>query len=300
MKRLPSLQSIQAFEAAIRHGSFTRAAEELHLTHGAISRHVGKLEDWSGTTLFERRGPRIQATAAGEQLRQRLADPLAALHQALTPSKATPRRDALYLSTLVSIAHTWILPHLDDFQRQCPNIELTVATDYQVLSLPPASKVVALRFGHFDHRGLFAEKVLDEEMVAVASPDWVDRHGRDPSHWPGETMLVHTANPWPASIRSENGTIRLPAAQGPRFNDAYMSFQAARYGQGVAWTRFQMAKSALEQRELVVIDPLRQKSERSYWLVCREEWAHDPTVGLFRDWLQGLMGGREHPQLLKD
>ncbi|GGX66039.1 LysR substrate-binding domain-containing protein [Saccharospirillum salsuginis] len=290
MKRLPSLQTIQAFEASIRHGSFTRAAEELHLTHGAISRHVQKLEDWYGKALFERQGPRVRPTVAGEGLRQRLLDPLHGLYQALeTPVR--PRRDALYLSTLVSIAQTWILPNLDDFKQQCPNIDLTVATDYQVLSIPPASKVVALRFGQFDHRGLFAEKLLDESMVAVASPAWLARHGADPAHWPTEDMVVHTATPWPATLKTETGVTRLPLAQGARFNDAQLCLQAAAHGMGVAWTRSQMARTALERGDLVAIEPLRQQSDRSYWLVCREELIQDPTLVLFRRWIHDVIGG---------
>lgn len=270
MKRLPSLQTIQAFEASIRHGSFTRAAEELHLTHGAISRHVQKLEVWYGKPLFERKGPQVRSTVAGEDLRQRLIDPLQGLYQALE-SPAQPRRDALYVSTLISIAHTWILPNLDDFKQQCPNIDLTVATDYQVLSIPPASKVVALRYGHFAHRGLFAEKLLDESMVAVATPAWLARNGSDPAHWPTDDMIVHTATPWPTTLKTEASVIRLPLAQGPRFNDAYMCLEAAAYGTGVAWTRCQMARAALDRGNLVPIEPLRQKSDRSYWFVCRED-----------------------------
>ena len=289
MKRLPSLQTLQAFEASIRHGSFTRAAEELHLTHGAISRHVQKLEAWYGKPLFERQGPRVQPTVAGEGLRQRLLDPLHGLYQALeTPTR--PQRDALYLSTLVSIAHTWVLPNLDDFRRQCPNIDLTVATDYQVLSIPPTSKVVALRYGQFDHRGLFAEKLLDESMVAVATPAWLDQHGADPTQWPTGAMMVHTATPWPVTFKTEAGVIRLPLAQGPRFNDAHLCLQAAAHGMGVAWTRSQMARVALERGDLVAIEPLRQKSDRSYWLVCREELIQDPTLVLFRRWIHNVIG----------
>jgi len=294
MKRLPSLQTIRAFEASIRHGSFTRAGEELHLTHGAISRHVQKLEAWYGKPLFERQGPRVQPTVAGEGLRQRLMDPLQGLYQALeAPTRL--QRDALYVSTLVSIAETWILPNLDDFKQQCPNIDLTVATDYQVLSIPPASKVVALRYGQFDHRGLFAEELLDESMVAVASPAWLACNGEEPADWPTDEMMVHTATPWPAALKTETGMIRLPVAQGPRFNDAFMCLQAAKHGMGVAWTRCQMARAALGRGDLVAIEPLRQKSDRSYWFVCREELIHDPTLALFRQWIHDVIKGDRRP-----
>ncbi|GAB3013598.1 LysR substrate-binding domain-containing protein [Bowmanella dokdonensis] len=289
MKRLPSLQTLQAFEASVRHGSFTGAADELHLTQGAISRHIQKLENWLGEPLFERLGPRIRATTAAERLKQSLKEPLQGLYQALKSPSQLPSKDSLYLSTLVSIAQTWILPHLSDFKGRFPHIDLTIATDYQLISIPPASKIVALRFGNFDHKGLFCEELLQEEMVAVASASWLERYGQDPVSWPAGELLIHHASPWPTSLKTGSGLLRLPVAKGVRFNDAYLCLQAAQQGLGIAWARYQMARPALDNGDLRLVGSLRQKSNRSYWLACREELQNDLAIGLFRQWLREVM-----------
>ncbi|MBW8882526.1 MAG: LysR family transcriptional regulator [Asticcacaulis sp.] len=128
MKHLPPLPVLQAFEAAARLGSFSRAATERSLTPGAVSRHIQALEHWCGHTLFTRNGPQVTLTRDGEALRQRLGEPMQALYDALLPAVETARETPLSLFTLPSIAESLILPHLADFHDHHPHIHLSLLT----------------------------------------------------------------------------------------------------------------------------------------------------------------------------
>src|SRR6266576_7026881 len=113
-KRLPPLFSLQVFEAAARHGKFSRAADELNLTQGAVSRQIKQLEAWTAMPLFERNGPRVDLTRAGHDLLARLGAPLNALHAAVYGVAGEPIQ-TLHVATLASIARAVLLPPMPGF-----------------------------------------------------------------------------------------------------------------------------------------------------------------------------------------
>lgn len=285
MKTLPPLPCLQAFEAAARLGSFSRAASERHLTHSAISRHVQALEHWCGTSLFERRGPRVHLTEAGMVLAQRLATSLEGLHQALLAPGEAAWAEPLRVFTLPSFASAWLLPRLVDFQARWPQIALDVDTGYALVQLPPHRPAVALRYGVFDTSGLATDLLMHERLMAVATPAWLDRYGDEPGMWPPAQMLRHLDNPWPSHMP---GTGRrrtpLPLATGMMFNDGILVAQAAAVGLGVAWVRSGLVGEALATGRLVAIDGLAVDSGKAYWLACRAELAAHPAVVAFRAW----------------
>ena len=180
-RTLPPLAALQAFEAAARWGSFTLAARERHLTHSAISRAVQSVEHWCGEALFTRHGPRVRLSPAGERLRERLAEPLQALHAALGPGQrrqaAPPVRLPLALFTLPSLAATCLIPRLADLAAQAPQLQLTLHTGYELHSLPPLQPAVALRVGRFERHGLRLWPLWRDRLVAVATPAWTTLHG---------------------------------------------------------------------------------------------------------------------------
>jgi len=279
MKHLPPLPVLQAFEAAARLGSFSRAAAERNLTPGAISRHIQALEHWHGKALFARNGPQVALTPDGRALRDRLSEPMQALYDALAPVADTLRETPLNLLTLPSIAESLILPHLADFRARHPHIRLSIQTQYAMMSLPPSLPVVAVRFGVFDEGGLTVHRSAEETHIAVAAPGWIERHGADPAGWPAGDMLRHTDTAWPARL----GKARL-RPEGLEINDAALLLSAARRGLGVIWTRQRLAEADLRGGTLAAIPGLEQPSGRFYALVYRSELATHPAIVAFRDW----------------
>ena len=277
--RLPPLFSLQAFEAAARLGNFSRAAAELHLTPGAISRQVRQLEDWCGQTLFERVGNQMRLTAEGRDLLARLGGPLAALHEAVYPAPEETLT-TLQIATLGSLARAWLLPRLARFIALAPAVRLIVQTDYALVRPPPRVALVALRHGRPEDGG---EVLFDDRLLAVATPGLAKRLGRDAPHWPAAQILSHVTGDAPLWL-AEAGATTTP--QGPAFNDAGVTLDAAEAGLGAAVTRLSLALPRLRAGTLVQAHPLLLPSPRANLLVIREDAAALPVVKRFAGWLR--------------
>ena len=278
--RLPPLFTLQAFEVAARLGNFSRAAAELQLTPGAVSRQVRQLEDWSGQTLFERRGGGMQLTAEGRDLLARLGGPLAALHDAVNPDVGHAH-PTLQIATLGSLAHAWLVPRLASFIAREPGFRLIVHTEYSVVRPPPRVAMVALRYGLPGDAG--SELLFEDRLLAVATPALANRLGLDAGRWPATSLLNH--------LNSDHG-LWLATAGGPAvpegltFNDAGVMVDAACAGLGLAVSRLSIALPGLAAGSLVLAHPLVLKSPRSNLLVVREDSAALPAVRAFTRWLR--------------
>ncbi len=278
-ERLPPLFSLQAFEAAARLGNFSRAAAELHLTPGAISRQVRQLEDWCGQTLFERVGNQMRLTAEGRDLLARLGGPLAALHEAVYP-EAEDAHPTLQIATLGSLARAWLLPRLERFIAAAPTVRLIVQTDYALVRPPPRVALVALRHGRPEDGG---EILFGDRLLTVATPSLARKLGRDATRWPAARLLSHVTGDAPLWLAAA-GTTTAP--EGPAFNDASVTLDAAEEGLGVAVTRLSLALPRLHAGTLVQAHPLLLPSPRANLLVIREDAAALPVVKRFAAWLR--------------
>lgn len=293
IRTLPTLAALQSFEAAARLGSFTKAAVERNLTHSAISRNIQAVEHWCGEALFERKGPKVLLSAGGQRLRQRLGEPLQALHAALELGHVSAAKQPLKVLMLSSIACTWLVPLLPAFARACPQVNLSVETGYDMVSLPPLQPAVAIRFGHFARAGLRCQRLWFDRMVAVASSAWVAHHGPQAVLWPAHQLLRHSHEPWPTrlAMEAEGGgaaLVKLPVASGFEFNDALLLAQAALMGCGVAWVRASLVQGFVEEGRLQVLARSEQVSDKAVWLVCREDTADLSAVRAFFAWAESL------------
>jgi len=278
-ERLPPLFSLQAFEAAARLGNFSRAATELHLTPGAISRQVRQLEDWCGLTLFERVGNQMRLTAEGSEMLARLGGPLAALHEAVYPD-AEDAHTTLQIATLGSLASAWLLPRLERFIAAAPTVRLIVQTDYALVRPPPRVALVALRHGRPGDGG---EILFGDRLLAVATPALARQLGRDATRWPATRLLSHLTGDGPLWL-GQAGTTTTPL--GPAFNDASVTLDAAEAGLGMAVTRLSLALPRLRAGSLVQAHPLLLPSPRANLLVIREDAAGLPVVKRFAAWVR--------------
>jgi LysR family glycine cleavage system transcriptional activator len=169
--RLPALNALRAFEAAARHLSFTRAAEELNVTPGAISQQIRQLEEFAGAPLFRRTGRQVLLTDAGQAALPLLTSAFEMMAEAVHHMRAPARRDRLMISSAPSLAAKWLAPRLERFQEQNPEAEVWISADIAMTDFNSSDIDLALRHGKGLYEGLRAEKIMSESVLPVCSPD---------------------------------------------------------------------------------------------------------------------------------
>lgn len=282
--RLPPLTTLRAFEAAARLGSFSRAAEEISVTHSAVSHQVRALERALGTPLFQRNGKRVSLTEAGRHLAGRVG---AALREIADAAQVVRRRDrgrALTVSTLPSFAARWLMPRLGRFMEQHPEIDVNLHTSVALVDLERDEVDLAIRFGKGDWAGLEALKFMDDELFPVASPGF--NRGRLPRR-PAELAKLRLMRsddefwtPWfqAAGLRG------IDEPQSPVFSDSALLLQAAVDGQGIALARRSIAEDDLRAKRLVRLFDIAAPAQGANYLV----WPKGrlaANAALLRDWL---------------
>lgn len=289
-RRLPPLNAVRAFEAAARHASFTRAAEELHVTHGAISRQVQALEAWLGRPLFERHHRRVALTEAGTAY---LAEVGAALDRiAVATARAADRGDVaprlLRVNALATFALRWLIPRLSAFQRAHPAVEVRLTTSNARLPDVAEPYDVAVRGGPDEVAGHLARPFLAEARVPVCSPALLAHAPplRRPEDLRAHTLLHAATLPgvwaqWLLAARVPG----LEPARSVTLEHFYLTLQAALDGLGVAMGPTALVADDLAAGRLVMPFPGPALPARSYFTYVPEARASDPAVRAFCDWL---------------
>lgn len=286
-RKLPNLAALRAFEAAARHESFSRAAEEIHVTPGAISHQIRALEEELGSPLFTRNGKRITITDSGQRFATAIRKSLGDIAAAAEAVQQQGRQQRLVVSSPPSFASRWLAPRLWKFVDRHPGIEVVLQSSSHLNDLARDGIDVGLRFGLGVYPGLKAEKILDEFYYPVASPHY--REGRLPSS-PQQLRdctllrmdgLQESWLPWFALAGLD-----LPdPAGGLVTEDSSLTLRAAADGAGVALTRHAIASQEIAAGELQRLFDIALKSERAYYFVTVPETVAKPQIQYFRDWL---------------
>jgi len=287
--RLPPLNAIKAFEAAARLGSFTRAAEELGVTHGAVSRQIRVLEDWLGSRLFLRTSRNAVPTQAGAELLAEagpILDHLAAASQRL--QNRAPAAGRLRVSALPTFAMRWLIPRLPEFQRDHPNLELLIVT-----ASTPAEQfhmdADAVISGPSRQSGWVGERFLGEVYLPLLSPNLMREHPlRAPTDLARHTLL-HAATRremWPRWLVAAD----LPELKPGRdqvFEHFYFAIQAALEGLGVIMGPVALVSDELRSGRLMapIRDPVLKT--RGYFFYTSELTSEAPPIVAVRNWLVG-------------
>lgn len=283
--RLPPLQALQAFEAAARHQNYSRAADELALTHGAISHQIAALEDRVGTKLFRRERNRMLLTDAGRMLLANVRQGLMLLERAFDTRAPTERRVALTLSTLPSLARCWLLPRLLDFQRTHADIDLLVDPSGALVDLQHDGVDLAIRYGGGGWPGVQQALLMDDELFPVCSPGY--RDGRLPQT-PAELadcQLMHNPwQPWEPWFQAA-GLSRREEPRGVSYTDSALLLDAAAGGQGVVLARHALARRDLAAGRLVRLFDIAIPDSNRYYLLWRHDHPRLSDVLRLRDWL---------------
>ncbi len=168
-RQLPPLTALRAFEAAARHLSFVRAAEELHVTPAAISQQVRLLEDHLGVSLF-RRGRKLALGDAAAALLPLVSEAFDQIERAMLKVRPSALNNALVVSSPPAFASRWLIPRLEDFQTRHPDIDLRLDATKRPVNFEVEDVDVAIRFGAGNYPGLVAERLMPEAIVPVAAP----------------------------------------------------------------------------------------------------------------------------------
>ena len=298
-RRLPPLSSLRAFEAAARRGSFTAGAEELLVTHGAISRQIASLEEWLGTALFDRIGRRVHLTAAGRDYLEamtRAFDGMAEATRRLTEANTVR---SLTVNALPTFSMRWLLPRLAGFQQRHSGVALRLVTSDRPLDEVRESFDVAIRRGPDTWPGCEGAPFLAEWEVPVMSPGLAARQpvGRA-ADLAGHTLLHADTRPgaWQRWL-SAAGQSGLAVAGNQRFDHFYLALQAAADGLGVALGPFPILADELASGRLVAPLEGPRLEARGYWHVTPNTRAGDVTVQALCAWLdaEGQVAGPPHP-----
>ncbi|MFA5954991.1 transcriptional regulator GcvA [Hyphomicrobium sp.] len=284
-RRLPPLNALKAFEAAARLSSFSRAADELNVTHAAISRHVRALEADFRTPLFERTGRGVALTEAGQTLAAELTKGFdliaAATNRFVRPAR---RKRRLRVTSDPSFAALWLVPRLGTFTARHPGIELIIDASPRLVDFTKEDVDVGIRWGGGAWAGVESKKLADAELTLVCNPKFLrDNPMSSPCDIDGELLIHETAKEcWNAWL-SVAGIAELVTPTGPTLNGD-LAIAAAEAGQGLTLADQIQAGDALAAGRLV--RPFDVVATRfGYYLVCRLGVKSSDAAMAFEAWL---------------
>jgi LysR family glycine cleavage system transcriptional activator len=292
--RLP-LATLPAFRAVARRTTVRAAAEELHLTHSAISQQIRQLEEQLGFSVFERRGRRVVLNAAGSALLRSVEPALAQIDDGVRDALAVSCGDEqlIRLTLLPSFAQRWLLPRMPLWRELHPRIALELETSQRVLDLPREGLHCALRQGAGQWPGLVSERLADSPLIVVGPPSLALRlRERGPGAL-AEEPLLGTAKLWDRWFAGVG--VKVATQPVASFSDAGLMLQAAEQGLGIALARELLAADALVDGRLVQLAPqaLSDDAVYAYWIAYPQALAQWPPLVALRRWLHEEMARSE-------
>jgi LysR family glycine cleavage system transcriptional activator len=286
--RLPPLNAMRTFEAAARHLSFTKAADELFVTQAAVSHQIRTLEEHLGTALFRRMNRSLMLTDEGQAL-------LPAVREAFDLLSAGVRRvqdlcsgGALTISTTPSFAASWLVRRLARFQALHPEIELQLGATARLVDFAREDIDCGIRYGMGDWQGLLSLRLFQTALVPVCSPLLLEgaKPLRHPDDLAQHTLLHALDDPddWRLWLRAA-GVGGIDPTRGLKLDSVPLVVQAAISGAGVGIGRRQLVEAELAAGRLVAPFDLELPDECAYYFIAPAATAEQPKVVAFRSWL---------------
>jgi LysR family transcriptional regulator, glycine cleavage system transcriptional activator len=289
MKRnIPPLNSLKAFEAAARHLSFTRAANELCVTQGAISKQIKILEDFLGKILFKRIPGALLLTSEGKQYLTNIASSLDIIDKAT--NLMVDKKDGKNIFTiniLPSLSTYWLIPHIGDFQKKNPDIIVRVITgDGFDIDFDSLSADVAIRSNNTMFKNLVNIPLIEEEMRLVCSPLLVKETEFDPKKITDYMLLAHTCRPHIWNEWMQKTGIENHVKNTLGFEHFFMLIEAAKKGLGFAFIPDFLVADEIKQGNLINPFCITHKTDFTYYLLYPERNKNNKLIKAFSTWLQ--------------
>ena len=284
MSRLPPFIALRALEAASRHRSYSRAAEELSVTHGAVSHQIRRLETELGVRLFRRHGNAMEPTPAALRLASRVAEAVALLAGGLAAESAARESGPLVVSAEPGIARRWLVPRLTRLYDQIGEGAVELRLEDKQANMISDGVDAGIRHGRGSWPGFEAAALFGDRLFPVCSPALLERHKlqrlEDLRRAP---LLRHAYWSWPMWFRSLG--LPPPPDRGMLFDDSSFLVEAAIQGLGVALARSTLVESDLQAGRLVRPFPEEVESDWGYYFVWRGDAPRLDRVLALRDWL---------------
>jgi LysR family transcriptional regulator, glycine cleavage system transcriptional activator len=288
LRQLPTLNAVKAFEAAARHESFSRAADELFVTHGAVSHQIRALEAELGVTLFTRDGKRVRLTDVGRRYALQVRAALSALAEATREIRAGDRERRLVVSVLASFAARWVTPRVGGFIEAHPQWDLELQSTNTLSDFARDDVDAAIRFGFGKYPGLHVELLLEEIFFPACAPHF---NGgilpKTPADLANLPLLRSDDQLWRQWFDAAGLTDWPEPARGVLYQDSSNLLQAALDGQGIVLTRRALATQEIAAGRLVRLFDVEGPSPWQYFFVCPPHLRHTPRVEAFHDWIFG-------------
>ena len=286
-QQLPPLTTLRSFEASARLLSFSKAADELHVTHGAVSRAVRHLEDHLGVKLFKRSVRAVSLTATGAAYAASVRDVLGRLATATAVIMDQQSMGVLNISTLDSFAAKWLIPRLFRFRQAHGDIDVRLATSVKLADFVNDGIDIAIRYGSGRYPGVKAELLMREEVFPVCSPMLVKgahplKSAADLKHH----TLIHDAFEidWAMWLKTA-GVEGVDPHRGPRFASSDHAVQAAIQGEGVVLGRSALVADDLKAGRLIKPFSVSLPADLAYYVAYPAQTSQRPKVLAFRNWL---------------
>lgn len=297
--RLP-LTALRSFEAAGRHLSFSRAAEELFVSQAAISRQVRELEAFVGQPLFERLHRRVKLTEIGNKLIDRLTRSFDEIDRCLSEVQATPVQNLVKVSVEPSFAGSWLVPRLNQFRTLRPDIDISVDVDPQLVEFRTHEAEIAIRHSLTERSWprTQSEHLFDTSVTPVLCPALLASGPplMEPADLRHYTLLHEENRDGWLRWFEEAGLTDIPPGRGPIFPDGALAAQAALLGHGVALIDPLMVSRELREEELV--QPFDVEVPwGAYWLVAPDLTAFSEPASAFAAWLKQELGAAKEESI---
>ncbi|MBB2886071.1 MULTISPECIES: LysR substrate-binding domain-containing protein [Pseudomonas] len=285
-KSLPPLNWLRAFEVSARCLNFTHAAQELHLTQGAVSQQIRQLESHLGVALFKRLPRGLGLTEEGQSYLPVVQDAISRLAVGTNEIFGQRNRRHLKVRGSLSFLHYWLAPRLADFSREYPQIDIRYISNIWVKE-PDGEDDLEIRWGCGEWSGLHAQRLTWDILQPVCSPTLM---ARSPIHEPRDLMnhsLLHVLGyeeGWGYWLKRV-GADDVDYSRGPQFDTLISTIRMAELGQGVALARSSVVEDLLKSGQLVAPFNYRIEASESFYLVHEQNEVLSPDAAHFSTWL---------------
>ena len=284
---LPPLNSLRTFECAARYLSFTKAADELHITQSAVSHQVKTLEDWLGFPLFVRSGQRIWLTPGGAAYAQALGPVFRRILCATQDVLASGSHQILNLRGYGTFFVRWLIPRISSFQEKNRDIRIRLTTHVEAVDFGRDKADMGIVYGQGPWEGSRSDLLFEDALVPVVAPRLAAELTR-----PGcleqflALPMLHSRRKmqWEDWLQVA-GAIRKPSSRDMHFEDVTILYQCLLEGLGVGLVQFKYIEDDLAQGRLVIAHPTLLRRKGGYHLVSPLEIADDEKIVRFRQWL---------------
>ncbi|MCF4998366.1 transcriptional regulator GcvA [Pseudomonas syringae] len=286
-RKIPSTTALISFEAAARHESFTRAAEELSLTQGAICRQIASLEDFLSVELFRRSRRGVKLTEAGLSYSRRVATQLDAVERDTLSVMGHQGANVIELAVVPTFGTQWLLPRLKDFQLKHPEVTVNLTNRTRPFLFADTDFDAAIYFGDADWSGTESHRLMGENPMPMCSPSLLGKKRHlTPEEIADLPLLQQTTRPyaWRQWFNAQH--LNIPRDMtGPRYELFSMLAQAAMHDMGIALIPPFLIQRELAEKRLVIACPQALASIKAYYLMIPERKVESASLKAFRDWL---------------